>query len=245
MNRLLPLLFLLCVLPSCQSVRKLIKAKPAEFSAFIERPQKMQRQPTNTAFQFLWRSRDRSAHAAARPVTELYIAPVTLRYLRPMTAGLTKFNQALTTQVSPEAPQWANELRHQFALALVNMERPRYRIVTSPTPNCLILEMAMVELNPTSPKTNAGKLAAKIILGPIGTVGGLAVQSSGNIAIEAKVRLNHGHKLLFQFTDNESDKLTFYSIRDFRPYGHVNVAIQEWAEQFAEMTGKPPGHRHF
>jgi hypothetical protein len=241
MIRLLPLLFLLCLLPSCQSVRKLIKAKPADFSAFIERPQEMQRQPSNTAFQFLWRSRDRAAHAAARPLTDLYIAPVTLRYLRPMSGGLTKFNQSLTTNVSPEAPHWSNELRHQFALALVNMQRPHYRIVTTPTPNCLILEMAIVELNPTSPKTNAGKLAAKLILGPIGTVGGLAVQSSGNIALEAKVRLHRDRKLLFQFSDNESDKLTFYSIRDFRPYGHVNVAIQEWAEQFAELTENRPG----
>jgi hypothetical protein len=240
MNRLLPLLWLLN-LSSCQSVRQLIKAKPAEFTEFIEHPREMQRQPTDTAFQSLWHSRDRTAHTIARPITDLFIAPITLRYLRPLSAGFTKFNQSITSIVSPEAPHFAAELRHQFALALVNMEHPRYRIVSTPTVNCLTLEMAIVELNPTSPKINAGKLAAKIILGPVGTLGGLAVQSSGNIAIEAKVRLRQRGKLLYQFTDNESDKLTFYSARDFRPYGHVNVAIQEWAEQFSELTGNHPG----
>ncbi len=241
MNRPLSTLLLLCLLSSCQSVRKFIKAKPAEFSAFVEHPAEMQRQPTNTAFQYQWRTPDRAAHGQARSVQDLYIAPVTLRYLRPLSTGLTKLNQSLSTQVSPEAPHFANELRHQFALALVNIPYQRYRIVVAPTPHCLTLEMAIVELNPTSPKANAGKLAAKILLGPVGTVGGLAVQSSGNIAVEAKLRLHQSKKLLFQFTDNESDKLTFYSVRDFRPYGHVNVAIQEWAEQFAELTANRPG----
>ena len=101
--------------------------------------------------------------------------------------------------------------------------------------------MAITELNPTHPKINAGKLAAKLVLGPIASVGGLAVKSSGNIAIEGKLKLSTTGQTLFQFADNESDKLTFYSVRDFRPYGHVDVAIKEWARQFAKLAESRPG----
>lgn len=235
------LLLILLVLPSCNTARKFLKAKPAELSAFVERPAEMQRQPIKTAFQYVWRSSDRSAHAKARPLTELYIAPVSLKYLRPLKTGLTKFAESLGTDYSQSAPQQAYELRHQFALALANSPNPRYRLVLHPTPHSLTLEMAITELNPTRPKTNAVKLAAKIVLGPIGTVGGLAVKSSGNIAIEGKIRLSQTKQTLFQFADNESDKLTFYSVRDFRPYGHVAVAIKEWARQFTELCSKSPG----
>lgn len=241
----MPLKLFLCLilslLCSCSGIHKLVKAKPAAFSPFIEHPAQMQRQPGNNAFQFLWRSPDRSAHSRARPLQELYIAPVSLRYLRPMNVGTTKFNQVAGTQKAEEAPQIAAEMRHQFAIALTSAEHPRYRVVSRPGPNSLTLEMAITELNPTQPKMNAAKLAAKIIFGPIGTVGGLAVQSSGNIAMEAKIKLHSTGQLVFQFADNESDKLTFYSIRDFRPFGHVKMAIREWGELFAELTQSRAG----
>lgn len=236
------LLSLLCgFATSCSPLRKFVKAKPAQLSAFIELPQEMRRQSVQTAFQLTARSRDQEAHAKARPFTELYIAPVSLNYLRPMKIGFTKLKQRLGTEWSQDAPRQAAQVRHQFAQAFLNPPHSRYRLVAKPTPQSLTLEMAITELNPTHPKINAGKLAAKLLLGPIGSVGGLVVKSSGNIAIEGKMKLTATGQTLFQFADNESDKLTFYSVRDFRPYGHVDVAIREWARQFAKLAASRPG----
>ena len=241
MIRLAILPLALLTLPSCQSVRTMVKANPAILSPFIEHRNEVKRQPTNAAFQYIWRTSDRQAHNEARPLTELYIAPVTTRFLRPMRTGTVRFDDRLGTQRSPSAQEMAAKLRHEFAVALANSPAPRYRLVTAPTPNSLTLEMALIELNPTQPKINAAKFVAKLMFGPLGSVGGLMVQSSGNIAIEVKIRLSRGGSLLYQFADNESDKLTLYSVRDFRPYGHVDNSINEWADQFVELTSQRPG----
>ena len=240
-SRLLLLTLVLATLPACQSVRSLVKAKPAGLSSFIEHHSEIKRQPTDAAFQYIWRSTDRSAHYQARPLTELYISPVTTHYLRPMRTGTVRFDDRLGTQLSPSSQEMAGKIRHEFALALANSPFPRYRLVTVPTANSLTLEMALIELNPTQPKINAAKFVAKLMFGPIGSIGGLMVQSSGNIAIEAKIKLSRSGTLLYQFADNESDKLTLYSIRDFRPYGHVDKSISEWAGQFVDLTSRRPG----
>ena len=240
-RRLLVVLLLVSALSSCQRLRTFVKAKPAVLTNFLEHRDEIKRQSGKAAFQYVWRSRDRTAHAQARPLAELYIAPVTTQFLRTMRIGSVKFDNRVGTEYSPEAARMAEELRHEFALALANAERPRYRIVTRPTASSLTLEMAIVELTPTQRSLNAAKLAAKLLFGPLGSVGSLVVQSSGNIAIEAKIRLSRKGTLLYQFADNEADKMTLYSVRDFRPYGHVLVAIKEWAGQFTNLTGQLPG----
>ena len=241
MIRLHLLALALTTLPACQRLRTMVKAKPATLSPFMEHRSEVKRQPSTAAFQSIWRTRDRHAHDLARPLTELFIAPVAIQYLRPMRSGTVRFDDRLGTQLSPAASEMAWKLRHEFAVALANAPAPRYRLVTSPTPASLTLEMAIIELNPTHPKINAAKLVAKLMFGPLGSVGGLSVQSSGNIAFEAKIRLSHNRSLLYQFADNESDKMTLYSVRDFRPYGHVDKSISEWAGQFVELTCQRPG----
>lgn len=110
-----------------------------------------------------------------------------------------------------------------------------------PTKNSITLELAIVELNPTSPTGNAIKTAAKFVVGPLAGIGGIFTK--GNIAIEGKVRNTATRELIFQFADNEADKMTFYSVRDFKPYGHAIVAMNEWAAQFEEYTRTMPDHR--
>jgi hypothetical protein len=74
----------------------------------------------------------------------------------------------------------------------------------------------------------------EFVVGPLALLGGYF--TIGNIAIEGKVRDSQSGKLFFQFADNESDKLTFLCLRDFKPYGHSAHAMHQWAEQFELMT---------
>ena len=111
-----------------------------------------------------------------------------------------------------------------IALVLTTLS-PRCRHVTAPKPDFLTLEMAPIEINPTQPKINATKFIAKLMFGPPGSMGGIMVQSRGNIAIEARIRRSRGGSLLYQLADNKSDKQTLYSVSDFRPYWHVDKSI--------------------
>lgn len=241
MHRLVILLLALFLLPSCQSVRKLVKASPADRSEFLDHRDEMTRMPADAAFQFLWRSPQRRVHDRARPLTKLYIAPVRLDFLRPQRQGFTKWGREASGPLSPEGPRMAERIRQEFIAAFQRSESPRYTVVPAPARDALTLEIALVELNPTEVTRNVGKFGAKLLLGPVGTVAGLAVHSSGNIAIEGKIVLPRDREPVFAFADNESDKLTLYCLRDFAPYGHATIAVKEWASAFEELTHSRAG----
>ncbi len=115
----------------------------------------------------------------------------------------------------------AHKLRNEFAKANLRSSNPRYEIALQTGPDTLTLEMAIVELNPTSPKGNAVKIVMKFVVRPLTGLGGIF--TTGNMVI----------------ADIEADKMTFYSARDFKPYVHSISAMRKWAEQFELMTRTP------
>lgn len=235
--RILLLLCLTLPLVSCQNrlAQKLVKAKPAPVSKFLDQRLQMQPMRHRMPVHHVWHTRDPKVEEAVRRATEIYIAPVEMRYLRPVSKALAKW-ELDNGWTRPAEDRIAYELRRRFQLALLQSPAPRFRLVNRPTKNCVVLELAVTELNPTSVNGNAVKLAAKFFIGPLS--GLLSVFTKGNIAIEGKVTLPDTRPPVsyLQFSDNEKDKMTFYSVRDFQPYAHAIVAAEEWARQFEEFT---------
>ena len=229
---------LLMLLPACSSTNRLLKAKPAQLTAFIEHPEQMLDSRKKLPFQKIWMTPDKAVEAEAVKKVELYVAPVTLQYLRPVKKPLVK-KEVDWGSIDRRENEMALKLRNEFAKAFIRSPSPRYRIVQRPGPNSVTLELAIVELNPTSPKGNAVKTALKFVIGPVAGLGGYFTK--GNMAFEGKVRDSKSGKLFFQFADNEADKMTIYSLRDFKPYGHTAYAMTKWADQFELMTRTPLG----
>lgn len=246
MLALMRLLLLLCIivsLTSCQNrlVQRLVKAKPAPVSKFLDQRLSMQSMRPRLPFHYAWWNPDPAVGAAVRRATEIYIAPVETRYLRPVSKALAAWEvkQGITR---PEDERIAHELWNRFRLAFWHSPAPRYRLVNQPGPRSIILELAVTELNPTSVPGNVVKTAAKFVIGPLSAP--LGIFTKGNIAIEGKVTLpGPAPRVSFlQFSDNEKDKMTWYSARDFQPYAHALVAADEWARQFEEFTRTHPLH---
>ncbi len=238
-----PLFAMLCIatsLSSCQTTNRLLHAKKAPLSPFIEQPHVLTPARDRVPFNLTWRNFNRDAQWRVVTKTEIHIAPVTLRYLRPVKQALVR-KEIAEGLVKRNESAVARQLRAKFANAFIHSPSPRYRLVMKPTAKSLTLELAIVELNPTSARGNAVKTAAKFVVGPLAGLGGIFTK--GNIAIEGKVRNSATKELIFQFTDNEADKMTFYSVRDFKPYGHATIAMDEWAAQFEEYTRTMPDHR--
>ncbi len=239
-----PILLLCLILPlvlaSCGSTNRLLKAKPAPLSPFFEQPEQALDSRKKLAFHKVWKTQDKEVEAIAVKKQRLYIAPVNLEHLRPVKKILVR-NEISWGSIDRRENEMALKLRNEFAKAYVNSPNPRYIIVKQPGPDTLTLELAIVELNPTSPKGNAVKTALKFVVGPVAGLGGYFTK--GNMAIEGRVRDSKSGKLFFQFADNEADKMTFYSLRDFTPYGHAGYAIRKWAEQFELMTRSEPGRK--
>lgn len=227
-------------LASCHQANKLLKAKPVPLSPFMEQRHTMSPQRQRYPAHYVWRNYYRDEQKRAAEKSEIYIAPVTLRYLRPVKQKLARW-EIEHGSIRRDEQKVAAELRSAFVSAFTQSPTPRYKVARGPNSRSMTLELALVELNPTSPKGNAAKTVAKFIIGPLAGLGGIFTK--GNIAIEGKVRNSATNELIFQFADNEKDKMTWYSARDFKPYGHARVAIDEWARQFEEFCRTLPEHQ--
>lgn len=228
------------MLASCRSTNKLLKAKAAAPSTFLEQPSQMIVNRDRLPFHKIWWPRDAHVIATAAARSQIYIQPVSLAYLRPVKKPLPR-KEIEWGSIQRRENDMAFYLRNEVGRAFLRSPSPRYRLASAPGKDSLTLELAIVELNPTSPKGNAVKTGLKFVVGPVAGLGGYFTK--GNIAIEGKLRDSRTGALLFQFADNEADKMTFYSLRDFRPYGHATVAIQEWAQQFELFTRTRASYR--
>ncbi len=224
-------------LAACQfrPAQKLLKAKPAAISKFLDQRTSMAPMRHRLPYHFVWTNPDPKLAAVVSRRMEIYIPSVELRYLRPVTKPLARW-EIKHGWIRPREEEIAQELRASFIEAFERSPQPRFRVVERPTKNCVVLQLALTELSPTSVKGNTVKLAAKFVVGPLSGV--LGVFTKGNIAFEGKISVpgvGNGASFL-QFSDKEKDKMTLYSARDFQPYAHAKVAIKEWARQFEEFT---------
>lgn len=218
---------------SCRSTNQLLKAKPAPLSPFIEHPGQMRAFRERVPFHKAWACPDAKVRERAIPKRQIYIAPVSLKYLRPVAKPLIR-EEIEMGSIKRNEVGMAIKLRNEFAYAFARSPNPRYLLAQQPGVDTVTLELALVELNPTSPKGNVVKTGLKFVVGPLAGLG--SYFTKGNVAIEGKVRNSQTGELLFQFADNEQDKMTFYSLRDFQPYGHATQSFKEWAYQFELFT---------
>jgi hypothetical protein len=229
---------LLLALPACSSTNRLLKAQPVGLSPFFEQPWLAQDASKQLGFQKIWTTPDPQVLAAGKAKRKLYIAPVTLAYLRPLNRALSS-GEVAWGGVQRRQADVAARLREEFISAFRRSPTPLYRLVSQPGKDTLTLQLAVIELNPTSPKGNVMVTVLKFVVTPV--VGLAAYFTKGNMAIEGKVADSRSGRAFFQFADNESDKLTFINVRDYQPYGHAVNSMRYWAVQFELMTRSPRG----
>ncbi|WP_395742573.1 DUF3313 family protein [Prosthecobacter sp.] len=239
MRFLHPLFVLLLVLlPACSSTNRMLKAQPAALSPFFEQPWLAQDARAQLGFQKIWITPDPRVLAAGKAKRKLFIAPVTLHFLRPLSRGLASSEVAWGGVERREADV-AARLREEFVAAFRSSPAPLYQLANRPGRDTLTLQLAITELNPTSPKGNAVVTVLKIVATPM--MGFAAYLTKGNMAIEGKVLDSSSGRAFFQFADNESDQLTLINLRDYQPYGHAMNTMRHWARQFEQVTRSPRG----
>jgi len=225
--------------PACSSTNRLFKAGLVEPSPFFEKPWLAQNGGEHLPFQKVWTTRDRQVLEEGMKKRRLFIAPVTLAHLRPVKKALA--GQELAWGVQRQEMDVARRLREELVSAFRHSRHPYYRLAEKPGADTLTLQLALIELQPTSPKGNAAMTVLKFVVTPFAALGRFFTK--GNIAIEGKMLVAKSGQAYFQFADNEQDKLTFVNMRDFQPYGHAVNTMREWALQFEEMTRTPRGGR--
>ena len=221
---------------ACNSTHRFLDAKPAALSSFIEHHDEVQRMPARSPFHYTWSHQSPEISAAQESRRTIYFAPVEISQMRRITQALAHREQLAKGEGRPVG-DIARHAQSAFPQAFLDSPSPRYRIVEEPGDDSVVLELSIVELDPTSVKGNVGK---KVLTHFVGPLAGLAGKfTKGGIAIEGKLRDAKTDRLLFQFADRENDKITYLSLKDFRPYSHGYRAIDEWAAQFEEITRNP------
>ena len=230
-----PLLFgsaLVFLSAGCATSSSGLKAKTVLPSAFLENAGRMKPHRERAPFNAVWISpKFEAVHGNYRGI---YIAPVTTGYLRAVDRPLVTVLEGPKAKDRP-VEKTAEILRNEFGAAFRNAPGGRYQLVGGKGNGVLMLDLALVELNPTNVVGNAVKYGA-----PGGSV--IAPITKGNVAIEGKLRDSRTGELLLEFGDNEQDKFGI-SLRDFSSYGHARASIRDWAKQFAELLRTPASHK--
>ena len=106
--------------------------------------------------------------------------------------------------------------------------------------NGLALKLALTQVVPTNPGINlAGTVAGYFVPG-----GGLIKYfGEGSVAMEGFVEEEPDSLLHSQFSDREGQKTYPFSLKDYQRYAHIRVALDDWADQIAEILTTPPEHK--
>ena len=117
---------LLLVLPACSSTNRMLKAKPVGLSPFFEQPWLAQDASAQLGFQKVWTTPDPKVLAEGKAKRKLYIAPVTLHYLRPLNRSLA-YGEVAWGGVQRREADVALRLREDFVAAFRRSPAPRRR----------------------------------------------------------------------------------------------------------------------
>lgn len=224
------------VFSSCSSLR----APKAAPSAFLPHAKELKTGDVHSPFQQNWTSPD--AEAVLKSRASIYIAPVSLAYLRPMSRSMSAnaFTEAQRQEAARSLATYANS---KVADAFTRGGSACHKLVSKPDRKSLTLELALVEFNPNS--ATGGILRTAINAAAIPGVDSVLLKRlKGNIAVEGKVSDGATKRSIFEFSDNQENKSALIlSVNDFKSYGQARQAIDEWARQIEEVLRTPASTR--
>ncbi|MES2505520.1 MAG: DUF3313 family protein [Verrucomicrobiota bacterium] len=228
---------------ACSSLERLAKAGAAQPSAFLPHGAEMKKtKAEHDPFLRVWRNPSKEVWAKAETKKTLFIAPVSLEHLRPMTKPLSRVEVREKSR-QKEAKKLATYIHDQFSQAFRSSANPRYQIVEAPQKDSVTLEIAVVEFNPNSIAAGVTRRAINILAVP-GAESLVGRPLKGNIAIEGRVWDPEQKQSLYEFADAEHNRSALIlSVHDYNPYSAARKIVREWAAQFEQITRTPAGGR--
>jgi hypothetical protein len=238
--RLTLLLPLIACLPSIGC-----RAKAAPDSGFLRDPKLMQADkaiPFNRMYV--------NPKFKDKQFTEIYVAPVNTDYVMAENiwekATLAHVSQA---EVKKNTDLLAAYLRKAFIKAAQNDPKKRFKVVGTPGPDTLILEMAIVQLVPSKVELQALGLVPVGFVGLVSTgvmAGASAVtnsedQGKGVIAMEARTRDGTSGEVVRMFADRQHPPTAFLDIKALFWWEPAKPICDGWARQFVELENSPRG----
>jgi len=239
----LALLFFLFSSVSCRSTQRLVKASPAEPTDFLQHGKELKKTKANESpFLLEWRNPDAKVWEKAAKKQTIHIAPVSLQKLRPMTRTLSKV-EVSEKERQTKVEKLASYLESELSKAFEKGADSHRQVVKVPDKTSLVLELAIVELNPNPISGGLMRKGINILLWP-GAEAMMSHKLKGSMAIEGRLRDGRSKKTLYEFADvehNRSGIILYY--HDYTNFSYFRKAVREWAVQIEAVIraeGKLP-----
>ena len=208
-----------------------MKADPSTGAGFV--PMEQMAKQGDLPFNKAWVKKDLNW----KDYQTIYIKPVNTGYLLESNAWKEHFRHG---RMQEDAQELARYMEDRFRAAFATTPDNRFRVVGSPEPGSLTLEMALTELVPGNVVLEALKYA------PYGAFVAATVLSRTTgavctVAFEAKMKDTNPGAVVAMFADRETQKFKIIDVKAFTWYGNAKNTIDEWADQFVLVVNKPPG----
>jgi hypothetical protein len=210
------------------------KAKPAATPSFVSNSEPTPVLQSRSPFHFNWGKRVADARSAFDSV---YFAPVNISRVNQVETE--EFGFKISSANESDIAQIADFIHSEFQNALAQRRDPGLQVVSEPRERTLVIELALVELQPTAAYVNIAGTVGGMFLDGVGMSGWLV--QKGTVAIELRA-LSSAGELLGEAADRERDPLTLFNLKNYTEYGHTRRTISEWAAQFAELLCSPVEH---
>lgn len=216
---------------ACRSTQRLVKAFPAEPTDFLQHGKELKKtKAADSPFLLDWTNPDSKAWEKAAEKKTIHIAPVALQNLRPMTRTLSKV-EVSEKERQKKVQKLASYLETELTKAFEKAPEPRRQVVKVPDKTSLVLELAIVELNPNPISGGLMRKGINILLWP-GAETMMSHKLKGNMAIEGRLRDEGSKKTLYEFADAEQNRsgiILYY--HDYTNFSYFRKAVREWATQ--------------
>lgn len=175
---------------------------------------------------------------------ELAVRSVSLQHLRDS-------EEPEETEDDPRRRAWAGVLaeyaEQEFTDVFQSDKKKRFAVVSSPSENTLIWEMAITEVVPAKPLVNAAATGLSLLGSAVKEIamnaGGMLAKAStrGVISIEGQLKDGKTGKPVFMFADRERGRPSLVNVKDFQKLGHLKAQIRTWAKQTLAVINKKSG----
>jgi hypothetical protein len=116
-------------------------------------------------------------------------------------------------------------------------------VLDSPQTGSVVMELAIVDVEPNRAKLGALGLAATLLAAPFGVALAAKEAAKGGVAIEGRLKDAQSGEVIAMFADRERGKFAPISVARATSFGEIQRSLREWAEQWVRIANAPPGEK--
>ena len=221
------LLFVIFIFTGCATTYKVMKPKMDPPTAFLPDPGRMEELPVTSPFRKIWfdKKRDWSKYK------KIYVASVSTKYMQD-DKWWDEINTSKATDLKKQFKVIAEYMQNSFKEAIKMDKTHRFLIADKPSPDTIVLELAIVQLVPTRAFFNAVATTVGVFIPGVSL---LTLLNAGHVAMEAKMVDRSSNKIIGLLADKEKDQGALIDIVGMTWWGHSKRIINNWSKQYVRV----------